>query len=805
MDDFFVLFNTTLRQVAHTPFEDENIAPQQYMAVTSKDLKMLRTVIGAIFEDRTGTPKELAKAPSWNERAFVDRRVSPQDNVLTLVNAVSPPEVPSLPRPDRCNDLVTLNWDDRNALIVYSDRWRLPSVSAEAVVACRLALKEDPDDLRTRFQLAWALGTTSEAIPLLESLVAQNYLPAAALLGDAYFFGFGVDIDDVTAKKFYKMAASEVDYADALLFWPGSGADANITRNSINALNLLRGSGNIYADALLAEIYRDDYFGVKNHKLALNHFLSAFTNGLRSVSPALASMFEEGLGTDKNLDQAHFWYERAVQAGWKDLDKKEEELKRQIDEKRLHNVGAASAGTAEDALWAAAQTADDPRDVEIYLQLYPDGAYADIARGLIKKLNGQSSDGGSMDPQSQAEIKAPAARAPLNECDLLAANPIDPERVGEGVALKDMNSAEAYGACTVAAVLNPNEPRFKYQQGRAFLVYANYERAFPLLREAYDGGYKIAGLDVGEIMAFQKLEEAGSRMEGIAILEKTADAGITQAAEMLAGIYLSGLPGVDTNYAKAFNWAEKSTAAGSALGKTYLGEMYSVGLTVTKDVDKGFALLRQAADAGLARAQRNVGYMYRTGRPPVIEDKKKARDYFKLAAAQGDEGAAYDYASMLSLGEGGPVDFEEACKIYVELSRKGMAGGLSGHAQCLQFGSGGLRKDVAAAVELYRSAADKGDRFAGEQLAKMGVYPFDVADMQRRLNAVGFDVGKPDGKVGRRTTEGIKAYQRYGNLAVDGLATVHLYRLLNNPPGTRVDLSVQSVGESKSASRFDDF
>ena len=50
----------------------------------------------------------------------------------------------------------------------------------------------------------------------------------------------------------------------------------------------------------------------------------------------------------------------------------------------------------------------------------------------------------------------------------------------------------------------------------------------------------------------------------------------------------------------------------------------------------------------------------------------------------------------------------------------------------------------------------------------------DILDLQRRLNALGFNSGKPDGRVGPMTSKAIKKYQRRHSLPADGFPNSQL-------------------------------
>ena len=44
----------------------------------------------------------------------------------------------------------------------------------------------------------------------------------------------------------------------------------------------------------------------------------------------------------------------------------------------------------------------------------------------------------------------------------------------------------------------------------------------------------------------------------------------------------------------------------------------------------------------------------------------------------------------------------------------------------------------------------------------------DIFDLQRRLNALGFNAGTPDGRTGPMTRKAIKGYQRKHGIPADG-------------------------------------
>jgi len=56
----------------------------------------------------------------------------------------------------------------------------------------------------------------------------------------------------------------------------------------------------------------------------------------------------------------------------------------------------------------------------------------------------------------------------------------------------------------------------------------------------------------------------------------------------------------------------------------------------------------------------------------------------------------------------------------------------------------------------------------------------NVEELQQRLNALGFDSGEPDGRVGRNTRRAIRSYQGENDLPMDGYASFQLLQALRN-------------------------
>jgi TPR repeat protein len=100
-------------------------------------------------------------------------------------------------------------------------------------------------------------------------------------------------------------------------------------------------------------------------------------------------------------------------------------------------------------------------------------------------------------------VAAPASAqtaAPLDDCDRLAANPPDPDRITVGVERKDMDLPKAIAACKKAAAAHPEVPRFSYQLGRVLFYDNQVAPALESFQRAADGNYRQARFMLGLLM-----------------------------------------------------------------------------------------------------------------------------------------------------------------------------------------------------------------------------------------------------------------------------------------------------------------
>jgi len=254
---------------------------------------------------------------------------------------------------------------------------------------------------------------------------------------------------------------------------------------------------------------------------------------------------------------------------------------------------------------------------------------------------------------------------------------------------------------------------------------------------------------------------------------------------------------------------------------------YTEGKGVTSDLAEAARYYRQAAEAGLAPAQYRLGSLYEKGRG-VERDLEAARDWYARAAKQGNAKASHNLAVLYAEGISGNPEFRDAAHWFKTAANFGLTD--SQYNLGILYARGlGLEKNLVESYKWFALAAEQGDADAAnkrdelanmlskEQLAeaRLAVETWQQAPQSASANSVelspswsapaapvsqatmtgdprtmvlqaqkllaerGFDPGTPDGQVGPRTREAIRAFQAAAGLPVTGHVTPALVEALS--------------------------
>ena len=99
-------------------------------------------------------------------------------------------------------------------------------------------------------------------------------------------------------------------------------------------------------------------------------------------------------------------------------------------------------------------------------------------------------------------VMAPAwgGQAPT-ECDRMASNPEDPDRVAPGVERKDVDLPKAIAACEAQLAADAVDVRARYQLARVLFYAGQSERAVREMKASADAGYRQAQFVYGLLIS----------------------------------------------------------------------------------------------------------------------------------------------------------------------------------------------------------------------------------------------------------------------------------------------------------------
>lgn len=273
---------------------------------------------------------------------------------------------------------------------------------------------------------------------------------------------------------------------------------------------------------------------------------------------------------------------------------------------------------------------------------------------------------------------------------------------GAARAVIQLPSAQPASAPQGSAVRTPQTPG-----GSLRLPSANTEQVLNSLIEAANDGDADAMVQVGMYYhsnpGLPQAAATARRWWG-----RAAQAGDVRG---MAGYgYLLGVDnaGGQRDLAAAREWLQKARAAG-LVRATYIESLLEGQITGPRKLRDARRLLEQAAQDGDALAMNDLAVAWE-----LDGSLERAREMYVLAAAQGYGVARANYLRL----ERQNRSSESATLARLRtLSDDGNADATLQLAQLYHQGKGGVQRDFAQAIGLYRRAADSGSRSAREFLA----------------------------------------------------------------------------------------
>jgi N-acetylmuramoyl-L-alanine amidase len=174
-------------------------------------------------------------------------------------------------------------------------------------------------------------------------------------------------------------------------------------------------------------------------------------------------------------------------------------------------------------------------------------------------------------------------------------------------------------------------------------------------------------------------------------------------------------------------------------------------------------------------------------------DVMRAGSSVQASSSRPIDGPDYEVLPLVPNSSGDPVVDLQSRLVRLGLLSPGDATGTFDSATAGAVASfqrqRGLRTDGVCGRETWAAVVEAGFALGDRSLYRSApmFHGDDVAELQRRLSALGFDPGGVDGIFGDRTTEALREFQRNCGLAQDGicghLTVAELKRLTTRPGG----------------------
>jgi TPR repeat protein len=313
---------------------------------------------------------------------------------------------------------------------------------------------------------------------------------------------------------------------------------------------------------------------------------------------------------------------------------------------------------------------------------------------------------------------------PPTECDRLAAHPLDPDRVVEGVAFADIDGERAIASCRTALSQYPDSTRILFQLGRAYDAKGDAAAAEKYYRRAAELGSAAAEVTLASFLwngEATDLPADDQQPELLRLLEEASAAGHPEAQRALGVMLLANAtPGDDE---RGMQLLTSAADADYPRAQYDLGYRYLTVKRTQRDTAKGIAWLTKAADNGEPRALAMLGTLHEEGLL-VAKDYPRAAALYRFAADQGSAYAQYRLGRLYYLGRGVARSDKEA---VAWLSRAAMAGQSESYNLLARINFDKYQ-NAKEAFRWWTAAVNVGDEAAAENLLLAYAVAFSIPD-----------------------------------------------------------------------------
>lgn len=200
----------------------------------------------------------------------------------------------------------------------------------------------------------------------------------------------------------------------------------------------------------------------------------------------------------------------------------------------------------------------------------------------------------------------------------------------------------------------------------------------------------------------------------LALYNEAADAGDGLGVNNVAVAKILGLGGGEPDYKVGLAMLRRAAEMGIADAFFSLGDLHSRGKGVEQDLDQGRLYMVKATELGSASAMIYMAQIYLRG-TGVVADPSKAEEWYRKAIDHGSVDAMLQLAGLHSRDE------SKHAEAHALVRRAAGKGSVKGQHQLgiLHLNGIGVEKDPVKARQLFSNAADRGSPDAMFMMAKL--------------------------------------------------------------------------------------
>ncbi|EDY85185.1 Sel1 repeat family [Verrucomicrobiia bacterium DG1235] len=614
------------------------------------------------------------------------------------------------------------------------------------------------EQLEEAFVAAMAIledGKYSSVVRSLKGLAADGHAKSQYVLGEFYRSGAGVRLNLKKANHWLKISSEQgypiamLAYGENAFFGKGMPQSYKLARRWLEPLSErnwvfdlpvqdfgIERQARARASYLLGMMYAEGYSVVKDNAKSIELMIQSSNGGDVLATLYLSIEYARGEMVERDIERSKRYFEmvdlqafdsvrRSFQSilleGVDDVIKKDiEDIADSLSETFTESIFKSQIILAKDSMDVDSEFFD-PRLAESLLTIASSSNYKEAqyllgylyAAGLLGEPDYEKAL-----PWMEKAAEKGWSMARYNFAVMLA-NGLGIE-VDNARSRKLLDEAAASGMYYAQLVLDGDE-------GARFVSD----------REDLERAKELEKTDVRAAYAMTRRREKGWLVSRESNLAKLSKAYLRQAklkyvrSQHMYGKFNYSGKGVEIDYKEALRFLSLSANRGYSDSYFYLGYMYSEGLGVGMDSDKGFYWYDRAVEAGDASAStyNNLGvvYEYGNGRP---KDLVKACEMYEKAAELDSKKGLFNLAVLREKGLGSKKNMEEAVRLYSKSADLGYLKAAKRLMELYRWNS--QWRDVDEMVYWLERSAELGEHSAMLEMSERYFKGIDVPKSQAK-------------------------------------------------------------------------